>query len=61
MWNNDIAAVTGYTTKMLTRALFDLCIFIRNNLEPDRLAGFDVESVLYCTDLINEQKTHFEI
>jgi hypothetical protein len=53
IWNNsNIAAVTGYTIEMLKQALFELSMFIRNNLSPDRLAGFDIDSVLEVTDFV---------
>ena len=57
IWNNqNIAAVTGYTIEMLKQALFELSMFIRNNLSPDRLAGFDIDSVLEVTDFVESTK-----
>ena len=51
VWNNStIAAVSGYTLEMLKQPLFESCMFIRNNLSPDRLAGFDIDSVLEVSD-----------
>lgn len=56
IWNNsNIAAVTGYTIEMLKQALFELSMFIRNNLSPDRLAGFDIDSVLEETDFVENK------
>ena len=55
IWNNpNIAAVTGYTIEMLKQALFELSMFIRNNLSPDRLAGFDIDSVMEVTDFVEK-------
>lgn len=49
-----MTAVTGYTIQMLRQALFELSMFIRNNLSPDRLAGFDLDSVLLVEDRLKE-------
>lgn len=55
IWNNqNMTAVTGYTIQMLRQALFELSMFIRNNLSPDRLAGFDLDSVLLVEDRLKE-------
>lgn len=46
IWNNKtIAGVTGYSIEMLKESLYELSIFIKQNLSPDRLAGFDVEAI----------------
>ena len=55
IWNNlDMSSVTGYSFEMLKKALFELSMFIRNNLSPDRLAGFDIDSVLLVEDRLKE-------
>ena len=46
IWTETVVAVSGYTLEMLKQPLFESCMFIRNNLSPDRLAGFDLKSVL---------------
>jgi hypothetical protein len=39
IWNNSyIVGLTGYTIEMLKVPLYRLCLFIRENLTPDRLA-----------------------
>ena len=44
IWNNvKVANITGYSIEMLKDPLYDLSMFIRQNLSPDRLAGFDIE------------------
>ena len=51
LWNNmKVANITGYSIEMLKDPLYDLSMFIRQNLSPDRLAGFDIEE---CKDLRN--------
>jgi hypothetical protein len=42
--------VTGYRIEDLKQCLFECCTFIRNNLTPDRLVGFDIDSLLELTD-----------
>ena len=45
-WNNPtVVAVTGYTIEMLVQPLSAMAAFIRENLNPDRLEGFDIDSV----------------
>ena len=47
-WNNPtVVAVTGYTMEMLVKPLSDMAAFIRENLNPDRLEGFDIDSVQF--------------
>ena len=47
IWNNaSVVAVTGYTIEMLKQPLYEMSMFIRNNLSPDRLEGFDIQHVL---------------
>ena len=46
LWNAEVAAVSGYAANDLSEALYALCHFIRNSLTPDRLHGFDLESIL---------------
>jgi hypothetical protein len=48
LWNNPtVVAVAGYTVEMLAQPLSDMVIFIRKNLNPDRLEGFDIDSVKF--------------
>ena len=44
-WNAEVAAASGYSVYDLSEALYALCQFIRNSLTPDRLHGFDLESI----------------
>ena len=47
MWNNlKIVNLTGYSINMLIEPLYKLSKFIRENLTPDRLEGFDLEGIL---------------
>ena len=47
-WNNPtVVAVAGYTMEMLVKPLSDMAAFIRENLNPDRLEGFDIDSVQF--------------
>ena len=46
-----MADVTGYKIGALRQGLYELAQYIRNSLKPDRLAGFDLESVLVTSDL----------
>ena len=49
IWNNStVVAVAGYTMEMLVQPLSDMLAFIRKNLNPDRLEGFDIDSVQFC-------------
>ena len=48
IWNNStVVAVAGYTMEMLVQPLSDMLAFIRKNLNPDRLEGFDIDSVQF--------------
>ena len=44
IWMN-LVKPTGYTLGMLIEPLYELCTFIRQNLKPDRLEGFDIEAI----------------
>ena len=47
IWNNAyIAGLTGYTVEMLRVPLYQLCLFIRENLTPDRLKDINLEAIL---------------
>lgn len=46
IWSPDIASVTGYPVDSLRPLLFRLGTFISENLQPDRLAGFDLSCIL---------------
>ena len=44
LWNTPkIVAVTGYSIEMLAAPLHRHAAFIRENLNPDRLDGFDID------------------
>ena len=46
IWNNEeIAVITGYSVDMLKKCLYELSMFIKQNLSPDILVGFDLESI----------------
>lgn len=47
IWNNPMVHnVTGYSIESLKQPMFEMSDFIRNNLSPNRLEGFDVEAIL---------------
>ena len=51
VWNNrHVVEVTGYCIEMLKKPLYELAIFIKRNLTPDRLQGFDVEAIKQLTN-----------
>ena len=51
IWNNaKIYNLTGYYIEMLKRPLYELSVFIINNLSPNRLEGFDVENISKVTN-----------
>ena len=44
IWNQKkVVSLSGYSIEMLIDCLSDLSNFIRVNLSPDRLEGFDLE------------------
>uniref|UniRef100_A0A7S3IMY6 Uncharacterized protein n=1 Tax=Strombidium inclinatum TaxID=197538 RepID=A0A7S3IMY6_9SPIT len=46
IWNNPrIATMTGYTMEMIREPLYKLAVFVQDNLNPNRLDGFDVEAL----------------
>jgi len=46
IWNNErVVAISGYSILDIKTCLFDLADFIANNLSPNRLENFDVESI----------------
>ena len=51
IWNNTkVVGVTGYSISMIKEPLCALSKFIRENLTPDRLEGFDLEAILDLND-----------
>jgi len=51
IWNNSyIVGLTGYTIEMLKVPLYSLCLFIRENLTPDRLVQMNLECILEVTN-----------
>ena len=46
IWNNpEIVKSTGYSIEFLKDVLYKLAMFIRINLTPDRLEGFNLEHI----------------
>ena len=46
VWNNSkVVSMTGYSITMISEPLYHLAKFIRENLTPDRLEGFDLEAI----------------
>ena len=44
MWNNiKMVSASGLTIEMLRKPIHDLATFMRDNLEPDRMVGFDLD------------------
>ena len=51
MWNNPkVVSITGYSMSMIKEPLYQLAKFIRENLTPDRLEGFDLEAIMEIKD-----------
>ena len=45
-WNNQyVHYLTGYSIVDLRVCLYELAMFIRDNLQPDRLESFEVNSI----------------
>ena len=42
---DEVSGPAGYTVDELRPCLYDLAYFIRDSLKPDRLTGFDLESI----------------
>jgi len=59
VWNNQqVLEVTGITYKALKQCLYELANYIRESLTPDRLYGFDLETILEADNfLIEDQDT----
>lgn len=44
IWNEEVVNLTGYTVeRLMGDLLLKLANFIRQNLTPDRLQGFDID------------------
>ena len=51
IWNNpDVVSVTNYSVSMIIEPLCVLANYIRENLTPDRLEGFDLEAIMEIKD-----------
>lgn len=47
IWNNsEVYQITNYTIENLKKCLVDLAKFLKAQLTPDRLANFDIASIL---------------
>lgn len=58
IWNNElIATISGYSINDIIPCLYDLSMFISENLSPNRLADFDVEA-LKSVEAYNEIPTN---
>lgn len=57
MWNNpQVVGLTGYSISMIKEPLYELAKFIRENLTPDRLEGFDLEAIIEIKDFKQDTK-----
>ena len=57
VWNNQqVLEVTGITYKALKQCLYELANYIRESLTPDRLYGFDLETILEADDFLIQDK-----
>lgn len=46
IWNNpEIVSLTGYSIEMIKEPLYHLSNFIKQNLTPNRLEGFNIEAI----------------
>jgi len=47
IWNNEfVHKITFYSMEDIKQCFYDLSMFIIENLQPNRLEGFDVEAIL---------------
>tara|TARA_B100000780_G_C20918309_1_gene365766 strand:+ start:481 stop:657 length:177 start_codon:yes stop_codon:yes gene_type:complete len=52
IWNNtEIVSLTGYSIEMIKEPLYHLSSFIKSNLTPDRLVGFNLEYIKELKDI----------
>ena len=50
IWNNEkVSNITGYSIENLKTCLYDLCLFMRENLHPDRLVNFNLAVIKNIT------------
>jgi len=50
IWDNEkIVGLTGYSIVKLAKPLYELSLFIKQNLSPDRLEGFDIDNLKHIT------------
>ena len=46
IWNNsEVVNLSGYSIEMIKQPLFDLSNFIKQNLTPNRLEGFNIDAI----------------
>ena len=51
IWCNfEVISQTGYSIEMIKEPLYHLAFFIQENLQPNRLEGFDIEHVKTLKD-----------
>jgi hypothetical protein len=51
IWKNyKVITSTGYSIEMIKEPMYLLGIFIQENLQPNRLEGFDVDSIKQLKD-----------
>ena len=51
IWTNfKVITQTGYSIEMIKEPLYHLALFIQENLQPNRLEGFDIESIKALKD-----------
>ena len=51
IWSNlSVISQTGYSIEMIKDPLYLLAFFIQDNLQPNRLEGFDIDLVLKLKD-----------
>jgi hypothetical protein len=52
VWNNtEIVSLTGYSIEMIKEPLYHLSSFIKQNLTPNRLEGFNIEHIKDLKDI----------
>ena len=58
IWNNpEIVSLTGYSIEMIKEPLYHLSNFIKQNLTPNRLEGFNIEAIKDLKDFELPQQT----
>ena len=65
IWNNKrVRRLTGYSIDDIKECLYDISIFISQNLQPDRLRNFNIENIMTvkaCDNSITSENIKIKI